>query len=72
MSLYEVESNSSPDHVCRLSYAIVAKSGRASAVIPLGHTKSLGLVLAHTEVRRILRDPTTLVDGWDLILECLK
>ena len=66
MSSYEVEVNSSPDHVCRLSYTIVAKSSRVSAMIPLGHAKSLGLVLAHTGVRRILREPTTLVYGWDL------
>ena len=53
-----MEINSSPDHVCRLSYTIVAKSSRVSAVIPLGHAESLGLVLAHAEVRRILQEPT--------------
>lgn len=36
-------------------------------MIPLGHAKSLGLVLAHTSARRILREHTTLVTGWDLI-----
>ncbi len=72
MSSYEVEIISSPDHVCRLSYTIVAKSSQVSAMIPLGQAESLGHVLAHTEVHRILQKPTTLVNGWDLILDCLK
>ncbi len=48
------------------------KSSRVSAVIPIGHADPLGLVLAHTGTRRILREPTTLVEGWDLILDYLK
>ncbi len=41
-------------------------------MIPLGHANPLGLALAHTGAHRILREPTTLVDGWDLILDYLK
>ena len=48
------------------------KSSQVSAVIPLGHADPLGLVLAHMGVGRILQEPTTLVKGWDLILDYLK
>ena len=51
------------------SHTRCGKSSRVSAVIPLGHANPLGLVLAHTGVRRILREPTTLVKSWDLILD---
>ncbi len=54
------------------SHMQCGKSSRVSAVIPLGHADPLGLVLAHTGTHRILRKPTTLVDGWDLILDYLN
>ena len=50
------------------SHTQCGKFSQVSTVIPLGHADPLDLVLAHTGAHRILREPTTLVDGWDLIL----
>ena len=41
-------------------------------MVSLGPADPLDLVLAHTGASRILREPTTLVDGWDLILDYLE
>ena len=60
MDSYEVEcmTKSIPIQVTYVdSHTRRGKSSRVSAVIPLGHADPLGLALAHTSARRILRDP---------------
>ncbi len=71
MSSYEVESI--PTQVTYIdSHTQRGKFSQVSTVIPRGHVDPLDLVLAQMGARRILQEPTTLINGWDLILDYLK